>query len=239
MRTIVVTLSLFCSSALIVAPAYGQACEPLSRKGQSTGLSFNADVGKTTAVGAAAGGLLGAFVGNNSGKGDAQQGALIGAALGRAIGFGVGQVASKRRKAFQSESAYLDCEIETARTMIAEKDASLAAADAELAATEAEVDAAVAANNAGQAQAESLAALRSKIATRLEQQKAGLETAQKEIDYFDSVLKQKAGRGEDADALAVRKQSLMTEREALSVRYTELARINSSTQMAAIKLGLG
>lgn len=224
----------------VSTPAYGSSCDSLVDSGQSRGLKFGKDAKKTTGIGALAGGVIGGLLGRATAREGEDRdsatlkGAVIGGTLGGAAGLAVGQVAERRRSAFESESAYLDCEISNAEMLIEQRNAELEAAKAQYKATLAEIEAMNAKIAANTASKRELKALRKKIDAQIASYDAQMGECKKEIEYFELVSGRKeAGSRESPAALKRKRQQLAQKRGELQTRYSQLARLKDDTMLAS------
>lgn len=204
-------------------------CAPLLDAGGSKGIKFGKDSKKTGLFGAVVGAAAGAFIAARKSKdkdktGDIAQGVAIGAAAGGAIGVGIGQIAENRRAAFESESAYLDCEISYAEQELAEREEQTLAAEQDLAEAKAEADDLRARIAANEAKNKELKKLRKRWKKKIEKYDADLAAWQEQIDYLDLLAKREASTSSDSvKALAKRRQALAAKKGELQDRYNRLA----------------
>lgn len=230
-RSLVVSLLVI--GAAIAAPvAHAGPCD-VAQVQATTQSRKTQDVVKSTGWGAFAGGLAGAVIGNNIGEGDAQTGAALGALVGGGAGYIVGQEAAKRRDRFETESAYLECQIETANKTLAAQQSQIDIAKAELAATQQEVADLNARAAAGKATARELRAKRQALKEDLERYDVQLTDMNKQLAFYAEL---ETGGGstasDDPQVLAMRRQELSGTRVLLEARYNELNQIRDETQLA-------
>jgi uncharacterized protein (DUF3084 family) len=221
------------------------ACAPLLATGQQKGIKFGKDAKKTGLFGAILGGVAGAVIAattsNDRNKaGDMAQGAAIGAALGGAVGVGIGQIAENRRAAFESESAYLACEISYAEEELARRELQAVAAEQDLAAAISEAAALRADIAANQAKAKELKALSSKWKKKIEQYDADLDAWKQQIEYFDTLASRTNDKpGDNSKALAKRHQELARRKGDLQTRYNRVAFVRDELIVQRNKIGKG
>jgi outer membrane lipoprotein SlyB len=226
-------VSLLVGGAAVFAPvAHAGPCD-VAQVQATTQSRKTQDVVKSTGWGAIAGGLAGGIIGNNVGEGDAQTGAAIGAVLGGAGGFLVGQEAANRRERFETESAYLECQIETANKSLAAQQSQIDIAKAELAATLQEVAELNVRAAAGNATTRELRAKRQSLKEDLERYDVQLTDMNKQLAFYAQL---EAGGGntasDDPQVLAMRRQELSGTRLLLEAKYNELNQIRDETQLA-------
>jgi hypothetical protein len=206
-------------------------CAPLLATGQTKGIKFGKDAKKTGLIGAIGGAVVGGIFAlstsdDENKTGDVAQGVAIGAAVGGAVGVGIGQIAEKRRAAFESESAYLACEINYADEELALREKQVAAAELELAAAKSEAEVLRAKIAANQAKAKELRALSNSWKKKIEQLDRELEAWDQQIQYFNALASRtEAAPGESTKALAKRRQELARKKGALQTQYNRLAGI--------------
>jgi archaellum component FlaC len=235
-------------------PALASECENIPQASQSKGLKFGKDTQKTTGFGAVVGGLLGGVIGlvtageeeNESGETkkdkakSAAQGAAIGAALGGVAGVGVGQVAEGRRAKFKNQSAYLDCEIESAQKAIEQRNQEIETAKKQYDAVVTEIAALNAKASARKTYRRELTALRGRLANQIAGYEMQLAGMLREIERFDGVTKNQAAVTKKASGAVIRKrQQLAQQLGELQSRYNQIARIKDDTVLAANSLKKG
>ncbi|MBI1187442.1 MAG: glycine zipper 2TM domain-containing protein [Alphaproteobacteria bacterium] len=226
-------------TALLVlcpAPASAGPCDALANNPeQASGISFGGDAVVSTVTGAILGAALGAVIGNNTGSGDARRGAVTGAVVGAGAGFLLGQVAAQRRQAFQSQSAYLDCEIEASTQLLAQRDAEVLAAQQQLEISQREVAEMQARIQADTATRNEIRALRNRLNAEVRGIDQQIANCQREMDYMQHVS-ELPPEGGDAQTLQVQRQQLAARRAELQTRFDELNRVKQETQMASNSL---
>lgn len=221
------------------------ACAPLLATGQSKGIKFGKDAKKTGLLGAIGGAVLGGVIALTSSDdenktGDVAQGMAIGAALGGAVGVGIGQIAEKRRAAFESESAYLACEINYAEEELALREKQVVAAELDLASAKSEAALLRAKIAANQAKAKELRMLSNSWKKKIEQYDRDLEAWGEQIQYFNALASRtEAKPGESAKALAQRRQQLARKKGDLQTRYNRLAAVRDEYIVQRNSLAVG
>ena len=165
---------------------------------------------------------------------------LTGALAGAAAGAVAGSVAERRRAAFESESAYLDAEINSANKAINSRSEEIAEYEESIADTETRVVEIEKRHKRNKDVTEDAREEQKKLNTAVEQNKKVLAKLDASIEYLDETLKEPRQRHatmeEDKAELQELKAQLSDRRKELKDRYDRLHRANQKGEQLSERL---
>lgn len=191
------------------------------------------DVASSTLIGAGVGAAVGAAAGRLIDD-NPEKGAIVGTIIGTVIGFKFGSVAKKRRKQFDSESAYLDAEIAAAEGAVSAKEAQLETLEKDISALETEAAELERRRSSGEDVSKVATARLVEIRAMLSKNQELAEQYKSTLKYLDDQLKRsakKSDRSTSPEELEARRKKLADEKIKLQVQYAKLNGLNDKTRI--------
>lgn len=227
-------ITVLTAAILFSGTAWAQSpCATVAENVQKSGN----DTAKTAAAGAVIGGIAGGLFGKKKNSNQTAKNAALGAVIGGVAGAAIGQVASNRRHTYQTEAAYLECEIGETNRQIADRQQKINAGRAQLSSYKNQADTLRGQHATGQANLDDIRTLRAILQSIVSDYEMTMTSMDTEIQYLQSVVDSATPmQNEDVASLEARKTELTNQVASLRTQYQTMAGLRNDTQIVMASL---